>query len=125
MTSNKLRIDKWLWCVRIFKSRSIAAEYCRKGRVQCGDQELKPSSQIENGMVITVRKDSIRYSYRICSLPAQRLSATLAKDCFENLTPQEELNRLHEKQTSHFYRSDGIRPTKKERRELEEFLEDF
>ena len=125
MTLSKMRLDKWLWCVRIYKSRTIAAEACRKGRVFSGDLELKPSAMIQTGTEIRVRKDRITYTFRVLSLPPARLSASLAQECYVNLTPQEELNRIKEIQESSFYRPATGRPTKKERRELEEFLEDL
>ncbi len=117
---HKIRIDKWLWAVRIFKSRSQAAGACKKSRVNVGNIAVKPSRMIAEGDLIQVRKSHIQYRYRVSGLPGKRLSARLAAENYENITPPEEFDKL--KTADHFYirREKGSgRPTKKERRLLD------
>lgn len=118
-----MRIDKWLWAVRIFKTRSLATDFCKKGRVAIGDIPVKPSRQIQPGEVVAVRKPPVNYTYRITALTNNRVSAKIAMDFVQDLTPEEELEKLktiHE--SAFFIRERGAgRPTKKERRDIDKF----
>jgi len=117
----EVRIDKWLWAVRIFKTRSQATEACRKGRVKINNKETKPGHSVRTGDVITVHKDNIDYTFRVKGLIAKRVSAPLAAENREDLTPPEELEKkkiIHNR--SFVFRPKGLgRPTKKERRMLD------
>jgi ribosome-associated heat shock protein Hsp15 len=119
----ELRIDKWLWAVRIFKTRSMAAQACKKGRVLIDDQQVKPSHQVKVGSVVTVKKKPIFYKYRVLGLLGKRQSASIAREYLEDITPEKEMKKLDvQKQVIQEHRPKGRgRPTKKERRELDKF----
>jgi len=119
----KIRFDKWLWAVRIYKTRSIAAAACRKGKVIIDNLPVKPSGNVSLDKIINVKKLPVIFTYRIKKLPLKRLSAKLAKECFDDLTPQEEFNKLKVKELPGFgYRKKGEgRPTKKERRIIDKY----
>jgi len=121
----EVRIDKWLWAMRIFKTRTIATEACKKGRVYVGDALAKPSRTIKVGDVVKVRKPQVTYSFRVLALTQNRLGAKLVPDYMENITPQSELDLLEIVKISGFIdRRKGLgRPTKREGRELAEFTE--
>ncbi len=122
---NEVRIDKWLWAMRIFKTRTIATEACKKGRVYVGDALAKPSRTIKVGDVVKVRKPPVTYSFRVLALTQNRLGAKLVPDYMENITPKSELDLLEIVKISGFIDSrKGLgRPTKREGRELAEFTE--
>lgn len=122
---NEVRIDKWLWAMRIFKTRTIATEACKKGRVYVGDALAKPSRTIKVGDVMKVRKPPVTYSFRVLALTQNRLGAKLVPDYMENITPKSELDLLEIVKISGFIdRRKGLgRPTKREGRELAEFTE--
>lgn len=120
-TVKDLRIDKFLWAVRLYKTRSIASEACRKGRVIINDIPVKSSRTVSKDEVIQVKKPPALYSYKVKELPASRLPAKLVSDYIEDLTPEDEKLKLDLKQktaTGYRYRGSG-RPTKKERRDLD------
>jgi len=119
------RIDKWLWSVRIFKTRSIASEYCKKGRVLIKDSSVKPAKEIRVGDIIVVRKLPVNYSFRVKGIPKNRIGAKLTPDYLENITSQDELQKLDPNFMA-FYgnRDKGTgRPTKKERRSIDTVLD--
>lgn len=115
-----VRIDKWLWAVRIFKSRSLATDFCKRGRVLIGDEAVKASRNIHVGDIITVRKPPLTLTYQVTGLIEKRGSATLAAENAANLTPREELDRARNtRENAFFVRDRGTgRPTKKDRRDL-------
>lgn len=122
--ANQQRIDKWLWATRVFKTRSIAADACKKGRVMKDGRTLKPSAMIEEGDVIQVRKPPITFSFEVLSLLPNRVGAKLVENYLKNVTPasEYELLELH-KLSGYQGRARGMgRPTKKERRDLEQFI---
>lgn len=121
----EVRIDKWLWAVRIFKTRTVATDACRKGRVMLGDVPAKPARTIKVGDVIKVRKPPVTYSFRVLALTENRLGARLVPEYMENITPQSELDLLEVVKISGFIdRRKGLgRPTKREGRELSKFTE--
>ena len=118
------RIDKWLWAVRIFKTRTIAAEACKKGRVNINGAQAKPSRMVKEGDVIQVRKPPITYSFRILQAIEKRVGAKLVSSILENVTSPEQYELLEMSKISGFVnRAKGTgRPTKKDRRELDEFF---
>lgn len=120
-----MRIDKWLWAMRIFKTRTVATEACKKGRVSVGNVVVKPSHMIKTGDVVNVRKPPVTYSFRVLAITQNRLGAKLVPDYMENITPKSELDLLDVVRISGFIdRRKGMgRPTKREGRELAQFTE--
>lgn len=117
---NEVRVDKWLWAVRIFKTRSLATEACRKGKVLILDQAVKPSRLLRPGDIIRVRKLPVIYTYRVLGLSGKRLSAGAAQELVENLTPESEMDKLRVKDSFFIVRDKGSgRPTKKDRRTID------
>jgi len=122
LIEKELRIDKWLWAVRIFKTRSMATAACRKGRIMIRQVPVKPSRIIKVNDIVEVKRPPVVYTYRVKGLLCKRLSARRIQDYVENLTPQEELDRLTHKDTFFIKRDKGTgRPTKKERRIIDKF----
>ena len=125
----KVRLDKWMWSVRIFKSRSKATDACKKGRVRMGESILKPSTMIQRGHVLEIRKDGFILTFLVKDLIKKRVSATLAAPCYDNLTPEEELNKFKDwfigKGPAEKREKGTGRPTKRERREIDEFKDDI
>lgn len=120
------RIDKWLWAMRVFKTRTVATDACKKGRVTMGGVAVKPSRTIKVGDVIDVRKPPITYTFRVKALAPNRLGAKLVPEYLENITPQSQYDLLEMTRISGFVdRRKGLgRPTKREGRELTRFRED-
>lgn len=123
----EVRIDKWLWAVRLFKTRSIAAEACKKGRVMIKEIPAKPSRMIKIGDVVQVRKPPVTYSFEVLDVTENRMGAKLVPLFMKNVTPASELQILElSKATGFIDRARGTgRPTKKDRRELDQFSEDY
>ncbi|WP_301383494.1 RNA-binding S4 domain-containing protein, partial [uncultured Duncaniella sp.] len=119
------RIDKWMWAMRIFKTRTIATDACKKGRVLMGGVAVKPSRTIKEGDIINVRKPPVTYSFRVKALAQNRLGAKLVPEYMENITPKSELDLLDVVRISGFIdRRKGLgRPTKREGRDLAEFTD--
>jgi ribosome-associated heat shock protein Hsp15 len=122
----EVRIDKWLWAVRLFKTRSLAIEACKKGRISIQGVALKPSKMIKVGDVIQIRKSPITYSFSVLALVEKRMGAKLVPEYMADVTPESEYQILElSKATGFIDRARGTgRPTKKDRRELEEFIDD-
>lgn len=120
------RIDKWLWAVRIFKTRSIAADACKNGRVTMNGLTVKPSKIIRDGDVVSVRKPPVTYSFRVLQAIENRVGAKLVPEMLENITPRDQYELLEMSRISGFVnRARGTgRPTKKDRRELDDFTAD-
>jgi len=123
---HSLRIDKWLWSVRIFRTRSLAADACRAGRVKIVDQPVKPSHEVKIGETITVLMPPVTKTVRVIGHTISRVSAKLVPDFMEDLTPEAEYQKLKRTFESNFeFRERGTgRPTKRERREIE-FLKKY
>jgi len=122
MSENKtIRIDKFLWSVRIYKTRSLASAECRKGRVIINDIQVKPSRSVLMNELITVKKPPVNYSYRVIEPIENRVSAKLVEKFIEDLTTEEEKAKLNIRQAGGIiYRVKGTgRPTKKERRQID------
>jgi len=118
---DSVRIDKFLWSVRIYKTRTIAAEECEKHRVLVNDTEVKPSRHVRVKDRLTVKKLPVIFTYEIIQLIDKRQSASLIKNYITDTTPQEELDKAEmARMTSYVQRERGAgRPTKKERRDIE------
>ena len=121
---NEARIDKWLWAARIFKTRSIAADAIKNGRVTIQGVNVKPSRMVKVGEVVSVRKPPVTYSFKILQTIEQRVGAKLIPQIYENVTPADQYELLEMNRISGFInRQRGTgRPTKKERRALDEFI---
>lgn len=118
-----VRIDKWLWAVRLFKTRSIAAEACKKGTVSVNGIDAKPSREIKIGDEVRVRKLPVTYHYKVLDITEKRMGAKLVPDFMKDVTPAENLEILEmQKYMKWSERDRGTgRPTKKDRRDLEQF----
>ncbi len=113
-----VRIDKYLWCIRVFKSRSIATDACDGGKVKINGKSIKPSRHVKIGEVITVQQGYVKRAFKVVELLEKRVSAPLVKNFALDITPQEELDKLQtEKFISYQSKFKGVgRPTKKDRR---------
>lgn len=118
------RIDKWMWATRIFKTRTIASEACKKGRIAINGAQVKPSRMVKPGDVVEVRKPPITYSFKVLQAIEKRVGAKLVPEMMENITPKEQYELLEMSRISGFIdRARGTgRPTKKDRRSMEEFM---
>lgn len=121
----KVRIDKWLWSVRIFKSRTIATDACKEGKVKLNGISAKSSQLIQVGDQVEVKKEGFNMQYKVLNLIEKRVGAPIAQACYEDLTPAEELNKYKDwfvGKAGAEYREKGAgRPTKKERRVIDDF----
>lgn len=126
------RIDKWMWAARIFKTRTIAAEACKKGRISINGSLVKPARMVKPGDVVQVRKPPVTYSFKVLQAIEKRVGAKLVPEIMDNVTTPDQYELLEMSKISGFVdRARGTgRPTKKERRDLDEFfmpeyLDDF
>ena len=119
--ADSTRLDKYLWSIRVFKTRSEATDACRGGKVTVGGQDAKPSREVKAGDVIKVRKGPVLYTYKVLQPIDRRQGAALVPQYAENLTPESELGKLHAPHESFFVVRDrgAGRPTKKERRQMD------
>ncbi len=122
---NEARIDKWLWAARIFKTRSLAADACKNGRVTIGGMNVKPSRPVKVGEVVDVKKPPVTYSFRVLKCIEQRVGAKLIPEVYENVTAPRQYEILEMSRISGFIdRARGTgRPTKKDRRQMDAFVE--
>jgi ribosome-associated heat shock protein Hsp15 len=128
MTDQKsIRIDKFLWAVRLFKTRSIASDECRKGRILINNIQVKPSRIVVKNEIIVVKRPPVIYTFRVLMPVENRVSAKLVETLIEDLTPPEEMAKLDlSKASGMVYRDKGSgRPTKKERRVIDKLHEGF
>ena len=120
-----VRIDKWLWAVRIYKTRSQATEACRKGHVSVAGLTVKPSREVHAGEIVKVRKDQITRTFKILEIAEKRMGARLVEKFIEDITPPEEIEIIEMQKNMRWISRDrgSGRPTKKERRDLDDFFE--
>jgi ribosome-associated heat shock protein Hsp15 len=120
-----MRVDKFLWCVRYFKTRSVATEACKQGKVRMNDAIVKPSREVYPADKIQVRKNQINYQIDVLDLPKSRVGAKLVNLYINDITPKEELEKRELlKYSQDYYRKKGTgRPTKKDRRELDDWFD--
>lgn len=123
----EIRVDKWLWTMRIYKTRSIASEACKKGRISRSGTQLKPSATVRANDIIEVKKPPVIYTYKIIQLSPNRLNAKLVAEYMKDITTPEQLELIElGKIAAKTGRSRGMgRPTKKERREIDSFLDPY
>lgn len=125
-SQHSTRIDKWLWATRVFKTRSLATEACKAGRVKVAETNAKPSRELRPGDIIIVRKDGMEKTVKVLTTLDKRVGAKLVPNYLQDLTPEEEYAaaREHRKLMPGGRRPSGMgRPTKRQRRALEEFFE--
>lgn len=128
MDDAKVRIDKYLWSVRAYKTRQLAAEACEKGRVSIGGQAVKAARQVKPGEIILLHRGPWYQHLKVVATLERRISAQIVKDYCEDITPEEELERLrlHQAAMAGWNIKNGAgRPTKKDRRQMDEFLGDW
>ena len=118
------RIDKWMWATRIFKTRTIASEACKKGRIAINGAQVKPSRMVKVGDIVDVKKPPITYSFKVLQAIEKRVGAKLVPEMMENVTSKEQYELLEMNRISGFIdRARGTgRPTKKDRRDMDEFM---
>ncbi len=121
-----MRIDKYLWCIRLFKTRSIATEACKKGHVKISGNNLKPSKEIFGNEEIIIRKNQINYKIKVLDIPPNRVGAKLVDLYRKDITPKEEFKKTELlKYSKDYYRKKGSgRPTKKDRRDIDDYYQD-
>ncbi len=120
-----MRVDKYLWCVRYYKTRNMATQACKKGAIRVNDDVVKPAREVYPGDRITLRKNQVNYSLEVLDIPASRVGAKLTDLYRKDTTPKEafEAKELLSYSKS-YYRKKGVgRPTKKDRRDLEDFTD--
>jgi ribosome-associated heat shock protein Hsp15 len=125
----KVRVDKWLWSVRIFKSRTISTAACKSGKVKIDESPVKPSYLIQAGEIVEVRKEGFNLTFKVEKLINKRVGAPIARECYQDLTPAEELNKYNDwfvgKAAPEKREKGAGRPTKRERRDLDRFKDDL
>ena len=123
----KLRLDKFIWAIRIAKTRSLAHEAISKGKIKMNFKDVKPSYQPQENDIITLHRNSAVFSYKVIALTDKRIGAKLVHDFIENTTPQEEIDKFEQyllSQKSYRINGDG-KPSKKDRRALDDFKENY
>jgi ribosome-associated heat shock protein Hsp15 len=122
----KLRWDKFLWCVRLAKTRSLASELISKGKVKINGEQVKPSREVKINDLIHIHRNTALFTYQVIDFNDKRVGAQLVSNFINDLTPPEEVEKLklyQEAQRS--YRQTDGKPTKKDRRDLDDFLENW
>ena len=124
--SEKVRIDKWLWSVRIYKSRTLATDACREGKVKAGGANVKPSYLVGLNEEITVKKDGFHFQFKVLGLIDKRVGSPIALTCYQDITPEEEKNKYNAWFANATGRAEirekgAGRPTKRERRDIDGF----
>ena len=124
---SEVRIDKYLWAIRAFKTRTEAADACKGGKVKVGQVNAKPSRPVQTGEIIKVHKGVVEYTSRVVEPTEHRVGAALVPQYAENLTPQAELDKLKAPVETFFLTRDrgAGRPTKNDRREMEKLWDAF
>lgn len=121
----EVRIDKWLWAVRLFKTRTLAADACKKGKVVVQNVQVKPSRNVKVGDIVSIKRNPILFSFKVLALSENRMNAKLVSDFMLNVTTLDQLELIElARLAGQTGRDRGTgRPTKKERRELDDFIE--
>lgn len=124
---DEVRIDKYLWSIRVFKTRSEATDACKGGKIRVNGADTKPSKAVKRGDVIVARKGPVTYTYKVLELVDKRQGARLVPNYAENLTPAEEIAKLRAPVETFFLKRDrgAGRPTKKDRRQMESLWDEL
>ncbi len=118
-----MRVDKYLWCIRVYKTRSIATDACKENRVTINGDEVKPAREVKVGEKISVRKGAIHFAWKVVAIPKSRVGAALVPEYAADITPEEELVKLRMIREGENQRPRGIgRPTKRDRRDIDRFF---
>jgi ribosome-associated heat shock protein Hsp15 len=122
---SEVRIDKWMWAVRLFKTRTLAAEACKKGKVLIAGVQVKPSRNVKVGDVIGIKRNPVLYSFKVLALAENRMNAKLVLEFMQNVTTPDQLEMVEiARIAAQNNRDRGTgRPTKKERRDIDDFFE--
>ncbi len=122
--ATEARIDKWLWSVRIYKTRTIACDACKKGRISINGSQCKPSKTVKAGDTVQVRRPPVTYTFKVLQAIENRVGAKLVPEMLENITPPDQYELLEMNRVGGFVkRAAGLgRPTKKDRRDMDEFI---
>ena len=122
---SEVRIDKWLWAVRLFKTRTLAAEACKKGKVLVHNVQVKPSRNVKVGDVVGIKRNPVLFSFKVLALSENRMNAKLVPDFMENVTTADQIELVElARIAAQNNRDRGTgRPTKKERRDIDDFFE--
>lgn len=123
----KLRLDKFIWAIRIAKTRSLAHEAISKGKIKMNFKDIKPSYQPQVNDIIIIHRNSAVFSYKVIVLTDKRIGAKLVQDFIKNITPPEEIEKFEQyllSQKSYRINGDG-KPSKKDRRDLDDFMENY
>jgi ribosome-associated heat shock protein Hsp15 len=121
----QIRIDKWLWSVRLFKTRSMATDACNAGKVKMNGVNLKPSKEVKSDEIYNIKIGQLDKTVQVLDAPKSRINAALVPNFYLDLTPEEEYNRVKSLRTTFEYREHGDgRPTKRDRRQIE-YLKDY
>ena len=123
----EVRIDKYLWSIRVYKTRSEATDACKGGKVKANGSDIKPSKVVKVGDMITARKGPVTYTYRVLDLIDKRQGPKLVPNYAENLTPEEEIAKLRTPVETFFLKRDrgAGRPTKKDRRQMDSLWDEL
>lgn len=125
----KVRVDKWLWSVRIFKSRSLASDKCKRGKVKVNGKIVKASAEIKVDDIIEVEKNKFNLSFHVIGIIKKRVGAPIAQEQYKDLTPESEYRKFEKwyvgKKNSEYRDPGAGRPTKKERRQMDDFKDQF
>lgn len=125
----KTRIDKWLWSVRIYKTRTLASDEVRSGKVKINQTNAKPASNVQTGDTVIVKKNGFNFQFKVLEIIEKRVAAPIAQQCYQDQTPVEELNKYQDWFVGKYgaeVRDKGAgRPTKKDRREIDDFKDNY
>lgn len=125
----KTRIDKWLWSVRIYKTRTLASDEVRSGKVKINQTNAKPASNVQTGDTVIVKKNGFNFQFKVLEIIEKRVAAPIAQQCYQDQTPLEELNKYQDWFVGKYgaeVRDKGAgRPTKKDRREIDDFKDNY
>lgn len=121
-----MRVDKYLWCIRYYKTRTLATRACKKGQVRVSEDVVKPSREVFPQDIITLRKDQINYKLKVNDIPESRVGAKLVDLYRTDITPKEQFEAKELlKYSKDYYRKKGVgRPTKKDRRDIDDFTDE-
>lgn len=118
-----MRVDKYLWAIRVFKTRTLATAACKEGRITIEDEQVKPAREVKPGEEICIRKGAVVFSWKVLDLPKSRVGAKLVEQYAEDTTPEEELTKLEMIRLGNQQRPKGLgRPTKRDRRDWDRYF---
>lgn len=118
-----MRVDKYLWCIRVFKTRTLATTACKEGRIIIDEEVIKPSRDVKPAEKIVIRKGAVHFHWKVLDIPKSRVGAKLVEQYAQDITPEEELHKLEMLKLGHQQRPQGLgRPTKRDRRNWDRYF---